>query len=122
MKKNMAYGDASKIIVDGIEFEVKMSDGDVYAAGRAVLAECLKLDVTDECTVLNVLQNLCGFIDDALGAGAMKRIVGETPVSLPMALKILNEIIKTCSDRYAAYIRGEYLGGGRDEKIQPVKP
>lgn len=122
MKKAMVYPEALKISIGGMEFEQKKSDGEIYAAGRATLADCLKLDVTDEGAVLNVLQNLCVFIDDTLGAGAMKKIVGEKAVSLPMALKVLNAIIETCGKRYAAYIRSEYLGGGRNEKIQPVKP
>ncbi len=122
MKKAVVYADTPKIIIGGMEFEQKKSDGEVYAAGRAVLADCLKLDVTDERAVLKVLQNLCGFIDETLGAGSVKKIVGEKAVSLPMALKMLNTIIETCGRRYAAYIRGEYLGGKRDEKLQPVKP
>lgn len=122
MKKVMACTDTPKIIIGGMEFEQKKSDGEIYAAGRAVLADCLKLNVADEGAVLNVLQNLCGFIDEVLGAGSVKKIVGEKAVSLSMALKILNEIIRTCGERYAAYIRGEYLGGKRNEKLQPVKP
>ena len=122
MKKAMVYPETLKISIGGMEFEQKKSDGEIYAAGRAILADCLKLDVTDECAVLNVLQNLCGFIDDTLGAGAMKKIVGENSVSLPVALKVINTIIETCGKRYAAYIQREYLGGGRNEKIQPVKP
>lgn len=111
MKKVMVYPEAPKIIIGGMEFEQKMSDGEIYAAGRAVLADCLKLDVTDECAVLNVLQDVCGAIDDALGAGSMKKIVGDKAVTLPMALKVINEIIRTCGERYAAYIRREYTGG-----------
>ena len=122
MEKTMVYPEALKISIGGMEFEQKKSDGEIYAAGRAILADCLKLDVTDEGAVLNVLQNLCVFIDDTLGAGAMRKIVGEKAVSLPMALKVINTIIETCGKRYAAYIQREYLGGGRNEKIKPVKP
>ena len=122
MKTVKAYPETLKIIINGIEFEQKKSDGEIYAAGRAILADCLKLNVTDEGAVLTVLQNLCVFIDDTLGAGSMKKVVGDNAVSLPMALKVLNAIIETCGKRYAAYIRSEYLGGGRNEKIQPVKP
>lgn len=122
MRKAVVCADTPKIIIGGMEFEQKMSDGEIYAAGRAVLADCLKLDVTDECAVLNVLRNLCGFIDETLGAGSMKKIVGDKAVTLPMALKVINEIIRTCGERYAAYIRREYTGGKRNEKLQPVKP
>lgn len=122
MDKVMAYAETPKISIGGMEFEQKMSDGDAYAASRCVLADCLKLDVTDECAVLNVLRNLCGFIDDTLGAGSVKKIVGDKPVTLPMALKILNTIIETCGGRYAAYIQREYTGGKRNEKLQSVKP
>lgn len=122
MKKTMVHPEALKIIIGGMEFEQKKSDGEIYAAGRAILADCLKLDVTDEGAVLKLLHKVCEFIDDTLGAGAMKKIVGEKAVSLPMVLKVINTIIETCGKRYAAYIQGEYLGGGRNEKIQPVKP
>lgn len=122
MIKAVVCVDTPKIIIGGMGFEQKKSDGEVYAAGRAVLADRLKLDATDECAVLKVLQNLCGFIDETLGTGSVKKIVGDKAVSLPMALKIFNTINETCGKRYEAYVRSEYLGGKRDEKLQPVKP
>lgn len=111
MKKVAEYAETPKISIGGMEFEQKMSDGDVYAVGRATVAACLRLDTMDERAVLDMLHILCAFVDDALGEGAVKKIVGDKPVTLPMALKILNTIIETCGGRYAAYIQREYTGG-----------
>lgn len=122
MKKLTEQTCAPKISVGGMEFEMKISDGEAYAAGRAALAECLKLAGKEEGAVREALERLCGFVDGALGEGAMRKIAGDGPVSLPMALKILNAIIRTCADRYEAYIRAEYLGGERNEAVQPVEP
>lgn len=116
------HAETPKIEICGKIFEIRQSDGEIYHSGREVLAKCLRLDVSNPDAVLKVLKEICSAIDDALGAGAMKQIVGDAPVSLPAALKVLNAIIKECGERYARYIRGEYLGGKRNEKLQPVEP
>ena len=116
------HSETPRIEISGKAFEIRQSDGEIYHSGREVLAKCLKLDVSNPDAVLKVLKEICGVIDDALGAGAMKQIVGDAPVSLPLALKVLNAIVQTCGDRYAEYIRREYLGGKRHEKLRPVKP
>lgn len=116
------HAETPKIEIDGKAFEIRQSDGEIYHSGREVLAKCLKLDVSNPDAVLMVLKEICSVIDDALGAGAMKQIVGDTPVSLPFALKVLNMIVRECGERYAGYIRREYLGGKRREKLQSVKP
>lgn len=122
MSKIKAGVYAAKIEIDGKVFELNQSDGDIYHNGRKVLAQCLRLNTGDSDAVLKVLQDVCGVIDSALGTGAVKKIVGDKPVTLPMALKILNTIIETCGGRYAAYIQREYTGGKRNEKLQSVKP
>lgn len=121
MRKIKVDVERPRIEINGIAFEMRMSDGEIYHAGRAVAAACLRLNVADETAVLKTIQNVCSVVDDALGAGAMKRIFGNTPVSLPAALKVLNAIVKDCSDRYAEYIRGKYTGGARHGAIQPVR-
>lgn len=111
-----------KINIDGEVFEVRQSDGGIYQEGWRVLARCLSLDTRNEDMVLEVLYEICGAIDWALGDGAVQRIVGDTPVSLPKALKILNAVLSECWARYAGYIQKEYIGGGQSGKIQPVQP
>lgn len=122
MKTSMVQMDMPKIEINGKAFELKQSDGDVNHNAREALAQCARLNTRDPDAVLTVLKEICGVIDDALGAGAVKQIVGDKPVSLPMALKILNTIIETCNARYKKYIQDEYLRGERNEKLQPVKP
>lgn len=121
MRKIKVNVERPKIEINGIAFEMHMSDGDIYHAGRAIAAACLRLNAADETAVLKTIQGVCGVVDDALGAGAMKRIIGDTPVSLPAALKVLNAIVKDCGARYAEYIRREYAGGAQHGAIQPVK-
>ncbi len=106
-----------KIEIGGMMFELRMSDGDVYAAGRDVVAECAHLQTGNPWAVRAVIERICGMIDEALGSGAMAKIAQGKPVSLAFALKVFNGIVESCSARYSNYIRREYLpaqkGSGR---------
>lgn len=119
---NNHWENRPQIKIDGEVFEVRRSDGEIYHTGRRALARCLTLDTRNEEMILNALHEICGVIDWALGEGAVKRIVGDTPVSLAKALKILNAVLSECWARYAGYIQKEYIGGGQSGKIQPVQP
>ena len=113
---------SQKIMIAGSMFELRLSDGEVYRIGRETLKKCAALDVSDPNAVLDALYAVCGAIDDMLGEGSVKKIVGDALVSLPAALRIMNFIVKACSDRYAEYIRQEYTGGKRRAEVQLVKP
>lgn len=117
MRKITVETDSPKIEINGIVFEYRMSDGEVYWAGRDVLAKCAALDIGNEGAILDALDMICGVIDQILGIGAMAKIMGSKPVSMSAALKVLNGIIEDCNARYTAYIRREYTGGGADAKI-----
>lgn len=112
MRRITVETDAPKIEINGIVFEYRMSDGEVYWAGRDVLAKCAALDVNNEGAILDALGMICSVIDSILGESAMQKIMGGKPVSMSAALKVLNGIIDDCNARYTAYIRREYTGGG----------
>lgn len=105
-----------KIEIGGMEFELRMSDGDVYAAGRDVVAECAHLQTGDPWAVRIVIERICGVIDEALGSGAMAKIAQGKPVSLAFALKVFNGIVESCAARYSNYIRREYLPSRKEGK------
>lgn len=113
MRKITVETEAPKIEINGIEFQYRMGDGDIYWAGRDVLAKCAALDVSNEGAIIDALNMICGVIDDILGGGAMLKIMGGKPVSMSAAMKIFNGIIEDCNARYTAYIRREYTGGGK---------
>lgn len=111
-----------RVMIAGSIFELRLSDGEVYRMGRETLKKCAVLDTSDPNAVLDALYAVCGAIDYMLGEGSVKKIVGDAPVSLPAALRIMNSIVKACSDRYAEYIRLEYTGGKQRAEVQLVKP
>lgn len=117
MRKITVETDAPKIEINGIVFEYRMSDGEVYWTGRDVLAKCAALDVSSEGAIIDALNMICSAIDSILGKGAMQKIMGDKPVGMSAALKVLNGIIDDCNARYTAYIQREYTGGGVDAKI-----
>lgn len=114
MRKITVETDAPKIEINGIVFEYWMSDGEVYWAGRDVLAKCAALDVSSEGAIIEALNMTCGAIDHILGNGAMAKIMGGKPVNMSTALKVLNGLVEDCNARYTAYLRREYTGGGAD--------
>lgn len=114
MRKITVETEAPKIEINGIEFRYRMADGDIYWAGRDVLAKCAALDISDEHAIMDALNMICEVIDQIIGDGAMAKIMGGKPVSMSTALKVLNGIIEDCNARYTAYLRREYTGGGAD--------
>ena len=112
MRKITVETDSPKIEINGIVFEYRMSDGEVYWAGRDVLAKCAALDISNESAIIDALNMICDVIEQILGHGAMLKIMNGKPVSMRAALKVLNGIIDDCNARYPAYIRREYTGGG----------
>jgi hypothetical protein len=114
MRKITVETEAPKIEINGIVFEYRMSDGEIYWMGRDVLAKCVALNISNESAILDALNMICGAIDHVLGNGAMAKIMDGKPVSMNAALKVLNGIIADCNARYTAYLRREYTGGGAD--------
>ena len=113
MRKIVVDTELPKIEINGIKFQYRMGDGSVYWAGRDVLAKCAALDISNESAIIDALNMICAVIDDILGRGAMQKIMGEKPVSMSTALKVLNGILEDCNARYTAYLRREYTGGGK---------
>lgn len=113
MRKIVVDTELPKIEINGIEFQYRMGDGEIYWAGRDVLAKCAALDISNESAIVNALGMICDVIDQILGPGAMLKIMGGKPVSMSTALKVLNGIIEDCNARYTAYLRREYTGGGK---------
>ena len=116
MKRCGNYAEAPRITIGSMEFEMRMSDGDVYAAGRRILADCVQLCVSDEYAVCDMIRSICALLDDVLGEGAMAKIAGGRAVTLPFALKTFNVVMQTCAARYREYIRHEYLPPVRSTK------
>lgn len=112
MRKITVETELPKIEINGIEFQYRRSDGEIYWIGRDVLAKCAALDVSNEGAIIEALNLICMAIDDVLGIGTMQKIMDGKPVGMSTALKVLNGIIEDCNARYTAYIRREYTGGG----------
>ncbi len=115
MRKITVDFEAPKIEINGIVFKMRLSDGEIYRAGRRAVTECVQLNVEDPAAVEKAIKNICGTIDDALGIGAMARIADGRPVNINTALKVLNAIIEDCAGRYSPYVQREYLSGGAHE-------
>ena len=121
MRKITVETEAPKIEINGIEFQYRMGDGEIYWAGFDVLAKCAALNVDDHSAVMYAIGMVCSVIDDAIGPGAMAKIMQGRPVFMHIAIKVLNGIMDDCMSRYSAYIRREYTGGRKNAKIQPVR-
>ena len=111
MRKIAVDIEAARIEINGVAFELQMSDGDICHAGRAVLARCAALDVNNPDAVRGALEMICGTLDDMLGRGAVAKIMQSRPINMVTALRLLNGVIEDCNARYTAYIRREYLDG-----------
>lgn len=113
MRKITVETELPKIEINGIEFQYRMGDGEIYWAGRDVLAKCAALDISNEGAIIDALNMICAAIDDILGRGTIQKIMNGKPVSMSAALKIMNGILEDCNARYTAYLRREYTGGGK---------
>ncbi len=124
MKRTANKRAAHTVQINNDVYAVRLSDCEIYAEGKKILAECVLLNVCDAEAVRKVLGHIAEFVDSALGAGAMRRIADGRPVGMTLALNTLNAIVEQSAARYAEYVSREYLpkAVGKNAKIQPVQP
>ncbi len=92
------------IAINGQPFALRMSDAALFTRAQAVLDSCATLadaPVT-AARVLDAARQVTGLIEEALGEGAVGRISGGRPVSLPLAVEWLaalaGEAAEHCAD------------------------
>lgn len=90
-------------------YEIKLSDCDVHAEGREILAKCLLLDITDKNAVAEMLEKSAALVDRAFGNGTMRRIADGKPVGFGDVLAVINPLVDECGRRYEGYVAREYL-------------
>lgn len=100
-----------KVSVNGIAFELIVSDAMAQAQIMEYLANTGALRITSPADVETVLRAGCNLIDSILGGGACVRIFGKTPISLGHILSLLMQIGKDCASAYRKYLETEYLEG-----------
>lgn len=97
-----------QIEINGIVFDLLKSDGDIYMDALEINQKFSSLDTSKEEAVLDALKEVFGYIDQILGAGAMKQISGGRPVGLHDALNAMLLIAKEAAASYSDYVAEEY--------------
>lgn len=97
------------ISINGMEFTLLKSDGEIAALGRDAMARCAALDIGNPDAVRACLAWICAEIDEILGSGSVAKLIGNKPVSMIAALKLLNGLTAASAEAYREYLRREYL-------------
>lgn len=106
--RNMTSVAADRVRIAGMDFELRISDGEVCAQAIRLARACFELDLGDPQAILALLHKMADAIDNMLGTGAMLKIADGRPVSMQMCLGALNEIVSQCAHGYRAHVE-EYL-------------
>ncbi len=111
MRSYTVNAEPVKLSVNGIVFELLVSDAMAQAQIMDYLAQTAALRVASPSDVETVLRAGCNLIDSILGGGACLRIFGKTPVSLGHIISLLTQICNDCAAAYKSYLKKEYLEG-----------
>lgn len=98
-----------RIEINGQSFSLLMSDMELYAQAQALLARCAALGdgPPDPARVLAAAGEAAALLDRALGEGAVRRISGGKPVSLPLALEWLGALAGEAAEHYTELLLAE---------------
>ncbi len=98
-----------RIEINGQGFSLRMSDMELYARVQELLARCTELGdgLPDPARVLAAAGDAAALLDAALGEGAVARISGGRPVSLPLALEWLGALAREAAEHYTELLLAE---------------
>lgn len=98
-----------RIEINGQGFALLMSDMELYASAQALLDRCTALGegAPDPARVLEAAHEAAALLDAALGEGALRRISGGRPVSLPLALEWLGALAREAAEHYTELLLAE---------------
>jgi len=89
-----------RIRINGEEYPLRLSDMALHSRASALLAACAAFGTNppEAETVLQTAQEAAALLEEALGEGAIKRISGGRPVSLPLAIEWLGELAREAAE------------------------
>lgn len=106
MKKISVNPDAASVEINGKRYDIHISSVDVLDYGIQAAQFAREIDTTED--LRNYIAWISERVDEALGAGTMYDIFGDTPISAGPALSVLNAIIAAASQAHKQYIKKEY--------------
>ena len=91
------------ITINGERFALRMTDVELFMRAQAVLDTCTALADTSAgaAHVMDAARAVTGLIEEALGEGAVARISGGRPVSLPLAVEWLAALARDAAEHCA---------------------
>ena len=96
------------LCINGITFDVRMSDADILTRSLKLAAEYEDADITDAPTVQAVYAAYWAFIDDVLGEGALDQIRKGKPIWVTQLQTIAIQIAAAAAASYDEYVDEEY--------------
>ena len=108
MKKLTISFEQPKIEINGYVFDLLKSDGDIMQDAILLKEKYVSLDTKDAKAVVALARESANYIDEILGAGALKKISGGCPVSIMKTIEVMTQIAAAAADSYAEYVSHEY--------------
>jgi hypothetical protein len=105
------------LCVNGITFDVRMSDADILTRSIALGDKYDGADITDAPTVQAVYADYWTFIDDVLGEGALEQIRKGKPIWVQQLQRIAIQIASAAAASYDEYVDEEYA----DPEAKPAE-
>lgn len=100
--------------INGHVFDILKADADILEKAQGYRNKYSKFagkqSVTDEDLreVVAAIKDIISYIDEILGAGAVKKIVQERPLSIADAIQLLSMVCKGVIEEYNASIKDKY--------------
>lgn len=97
-----------QIEINGIVFDIRVSDAEIIQTALDTAEEFKALATDDPAAVLAAVARCQSYIDAMLGEGALASIANGRPVNLVSAIKIMTEIALTVVSTYNQKIEDDY--------------
>ena len=95
--------ESPEIHINGECYALHLDDLDLYTQADALLKRCAALpQAGDADAVLDAARAVTALLEAALGEGAIRRISGGKPVSLPLAIEWLGALAGEAAAHYTA--------------------
>lgn len=107
MKRLTISFDQPQIEINGLVFDLKKSDADIFRDAMDILEQYRDLPQDPEA-IREAVQTLCGYVDTILGEGAMRKISGGRPVGVNKAQECMILIARAAAESYDQAILDEY--------------
>lgn len=101
--------ESPRITVNGIAFDMLLSDVELYMQIHNLFTRLSVAggETASPESVLAATREAVALVEAALGEGAVRRIAGEKPVSLPLALEWLGAMAAETAEHYVAQTLAE---------------